>query len=79
MLTKAGLFKPNLFSDYPESPPAYTPKPLTDEEREQLATINMAESEEDEDCFSAIASARRKAIDGRDAQRLLRLAKQGRL
>lgn len=77
MLTKAELFKPNLFSNYPESLPAYAPKPLTDEEREQLITINMAESEEDEDCFSAIAAARRKAVDGRDAQRLMKLAKRG--
>ena len=45
MLTKAELFKTNLFSNYPESAPAYTPKPLTDEEREQLITLNMAEVE----------------------------------
>jgi hypothetical protein len=77
MLTKAELFKTNLFSNYPESAPAYTPKPLTDEEREQLITINMAESEDDEDCFSAQAAARRKAVDGRDAQRLMKLAKRG--
>jgi hypothetical protein len=53
------------------------PVPLTLEEREQLITLNMAESEDDADCFSAIASARRKAVDGRDAQRLLKLAQRG--
>lgn len=57
--------------------PGYTPKPLTDEEREQLITINMAEAEDDKDCFSAQAAARRKAVDGRDAQRLLKLAQRG--
>jgi hypothetical protein len=77
MLTKAELFKPNLFSNYKEAYPGYTPKPLTDEDREQLITLNMAESEDDADCFSAIASARRKAVDGRDAQRLLKLAQRG--
>lgn len=76
MFTKAELFKTNLFSNYPESAPAYTPKPLTDE-GEQLITLNMAEAEEDEDCFSAQAAARRKAVDGRDAQRLLKLVKRG--
>lgn len=77
MLTKSELFKPNLFSNYPESVPAYTPKPLTDEEREQLITINMAEAEDDKDCFSAQAAARRKAVDGRDAERLMRLIRRG--
>jgi len=57
--------------------PGYTPKPLTDEEREQLITINMAEAEDDADCFSAQASARRKAVDGRDAERLMRLVRRG--
>ena len=57
--------------------PGYTPKPLTDEEREQLITINMAEAEDDKDCFSDIASARRKAVDGRDAERLMRLVRRG--
>ena len=52
MLIKSELFKPNLFSNYPESAPSYTPKPLTDEEREQLITINMAEAEDDKDCFT---------------------------
>jgi hypothetical protein len=57
--------------------PGYTPKPLTDEEREQLITINMAEAEDDKDCFSAQAAARRKAVDGRDAERLMRLVRRG--
>ena len=57
--------------------PGYTPKPLTDEEREQLITINMAEAEDDADCFSAQAAARRKAVDGRDAERLMRLVRRG--
>jgi hypothetical protein len=57
--------------------PGYTPKPLTDEEREQLITINMAEAEDDSDCFSAQAAARRKAVDGRDAERLMRLVRRG--
>ena len=74
MFTKAELFKTNLFSNYPESAPAYTPK---DEEREQLITINMAEAEDDKDCFSAQAAARRKAVDGRDAERLMRLIRRG--
>ena len=77
MLIKSELFKPNLFSNYPESAPAYTTRSMTDEEREQLITLNMAEAEEDEDCFSAQAAARRKAVDGRDAQRLLKLVKRG--
>ena len=77
MLIKSELFKPNLFSNYPESIPAYTPRPLTDEEREQLITLNMAVSEEDEDCFSAQAAARRKAVDGRDTARLMRLIRRG--
>jgi len=57
--------------------PGYTPKPLTDEEKEQLITINMAEAEDDKDCFSAQAAARRKAVDGRDAERLMRLVRRG--
>jgi hypothetical protein len=57
--------------------PGYTPKPLTNEEREQLITINMAEAEDDKDCFSAQAAARRKAVDGRDAERLMRLVRRG--
>lgn len=77
MLTKAELFKTNLFSNCKEDYAGYTLKPLTDEEREQLITLNMAESEDDEDCFSAQAAARRKAVDGRDAQRLLKLVKRG--
>lgn len=77
MLIKSELFKPNLFSNYPESAPAYTPKPMTDEEREQLITINMTEAEDDKDCFSAQAAARRKAVDGRDAERLMRLIRRG--
>jgi hypothetical protein len=77
MLIKSELFKTNLFSNYPESAPAYTPKPLTDEEHEQLITINMAEAEDDKDCFSAQAAARRKAVDGRDAERLMRLIRRG--
>lgn len=52
---------------------------LTAEEREELLVANAVEAEDDEDCFSAIAAARRQAVNGRDAQRLLRLAKQGRL
>lgn len=75
MLIKSELFKPSLFSNYPESAPAYTP--MTDEEREQLITINMAEAEDDKDCFSAQAAARRKAVDGRDAERLMRLIRRG--
>lgn len=77
MLTKSELFKTNLFSNYPESHSTYTPKPLTDEEREQLITLNMAEAKDDEDCFSAQAAARRKAVDGRDAERLMRLIRRG--
>jgi hypothetical protein len=50
---------------------------LTTEEREELLVVNAAEDEDDADCFSAIASARRKAVDGRDAQRLLKLAQRG--
>jgi hypothetical protein len=56
-----------------------TPVPLTIKEHEELLVVNAAEAEDDEDCFSAIAAARRQAVNGRDAQRLLRLAKQGRL